>query len=482
MRPPCPRPPILALFTALLAGCGDGDPPTPPGAGTGGITPGPDDDIPPAPTAGAAVPDGSSGGESSTGEAVKYDVAGDGCESGSLDATLTGTVMAPNLTIPIRDALVYTAAAPPASVPDRVYCAECDELPCGVVSTRTGPDGGFSLPARPGARYLVVQKGQFMRVTPLVVDPGSQALDVEVTSLPGRRDEGAGLYIPNIALAVGQFDRLEDALAKLGLADTLVEPDLGREEFVEGTQQFDLWQNAPTPYATLGTIAELLTDEEALSRYHILFVPCSSDGYLGTIESELAVGNLRRWVAAGGRLYVADWSHEILEAAFDDYQSFYTDKDNGTGDLQVAFDSLGTIVDPALLAWLAALPAALKDINPDGGPDLYPAIDSLPQLQTVDNFSGLQPLPPVLVDDGAGGLVDVGHRPVILGPGDGAQVPASPNPLTVTAQYGCGKLLFTTYHMAQFSDSYVGLTPQELVLLYLILEIGGCQRATEPPL
>jgi hypothetical protein len=166
MRSPHRYPPYLALLSTLLAGCGDGDPPAPPG-----ITSGSDDDVAPAPTTGAAVADGSSGGESSTGGAVKLDVAGDGCESGALDATLTGTVMAPNLTIPIRDALVYTVATPPAGVPDRVYCAECVEVPCGVVSTRTGPDGGFSLPARPGARYLVVQKGQFMRVTPLVSGP-----------------------------------------------------------------------------------------------------------------------------------------------------------------------------------------------------------------------------------------------------------------------------------------------------------------------
>jgi hypothetical protein len=41
--------------------------------------------------------------------------------------------------------------------------------------------------------------------------------------------------------------------------------------------------------------------------------------------------------------------------------------------------------------------------------------------------------------------------------------------------------MFTTYHMAEFNDTYIGLTPQELVLLYLILEIGVCQQAFEPP-
>ena len=42
-------------------------------------------------------------------------------------------------------------------------------------------------------------------------------------------------------------------------------------------------------------------------------------------------------------------------------------------------------------------------------------------------------------------------------------------------------MLFTTYHMAELDDSYIGLTPQELVLLYLILEMGVCQTPYEPP-
>jgi hypothetical protein len=41
--------------------------------------------------------------------------------------------------------------------------------------------------------------------------------------------------------------------------------------------------------------------------------------------------------------------------------------------------------------------------------------------------------------------------------------------------------MFTTYHTAEGSDAYIGVTPQELVLLYLILEIGTCQVPYEPP-
>ena len=69
----------------------------------------------------------------------------------------------------------------------------------------------------------------------------------------------------------------------------------------------------------------------------------------------------------------------------------------------------------------------------------------------------------------------------IEGPGDGDTVPTPQNPLTVTGEYGCGKILFTTYHMAELTTSYSGLTPQELVLLYRLLELGVCQSPYEPP-
>ena len=80
-----------------------------------------------------------------------------------------------------------------------------------------------------------------------------------------------------------------------------------------------------------------------------------------------------------------------------------------------------------------------------------------------------------------GMTVNIGHRVWMEGPGDGFTVPSSPDhPLTITAQMGCGKLQFTSYHAAEFTATYTGLTPQELVLVYTILEIGTCQKMPMP--
>jgi hypothetical protein len=420
---------------------------------------------------------------------TKYDVGsmetgddtGVDCRPGG-DATVEGTVYAPNLVIPVSGALVYASAEPPEGVPNEVYCADCVDLPCATGYVLTNADGSFSLPVQSGMKYIVVQKGQFLRATEIDVVPGVNALGVDVTSLPDHRDEANHLYIPNIAIGLGSYDRLEDAMGKLGLADTLIDMNSYTEQFVPGTEQFDMWENGYTELPSMGTMAELVNDYEKLKKYHILFVPCSDDPYIDAMYSDIGKENIRKWVEEGGKFYVADWSNEYLFAGFGQYQKFYTNQFGGGTDLSPPYDSLGTVLDPDMLAWLEALPAALKDINPaNGGFTDHPAIDSLPQLLTVDNWSGVEATPEILVDDGMGGQVNVGHKTWIEGPGDGENVPLTPEPLTITGQYGCGKIMFTTYHMAEFNDTYIGLTPQELVLLYLILEIGVCQQDLPPP-
>lgn len=498
----------FVLGSVVLASCGDSaggsaettnittlTPST--GATDGGSGPG-------APTSGDVEDSGGQGDTSATGstsstsagttmatEGVKYDVGsaetGDtavDCDPPASDATIDGTVFAPNQVIPVSGALVYATNTPPDGVPNGVYCAECVELPCDTPYVLSNPDGSFSLPTTSGMKYLVVQKGQFLRATEISVAAGANPQGVEVTSLPDHRDEANHLYIPNIALALGEFDRLEDALGKLGLADTIIDNNSYTESFVEGTEQFDLWANQSWPdYAVKGTIADLLADYDKLKQYHILFVPCSDDPFIDEVYSDTAKDNIRKWVSEGGRFYVSDWSNEYLFAGFGQYQTFHKNSFGGGTDLTPSYDSLGTVQDADLLAWLGALPDALKNINPvNGGFTDHPTIDALPQIQTVDNWSGVLSTPKVLVDDGMGGQVDVGHKVWIAGPGDGQNVPTDPiQPLTISAAYGCGKIMFTSYHMAEFNDSYIGLTPQELVLLYLILEIGVCQQAFEPP-
>ncbi|NVB38333.1 hypothetical protein G6O69_10865 [Pseudenhygromyxa sp. WMMC2535] len=407
------------------------------------------------------------------------DSGGDGCGSDDNDATLTGTVFAPNGTIPVVGALVYTSSSAPESIPDQVYCAECIELECGVDFTETDINGNFSLPTNSGSdRYLVVQKGQFMRVAQLDIATGETQLPDEQVELPGEWDPDNGLYIPKIAVADGSYDRIEDALGKFGLGDTSISDY--EERTIAGTESFDLYNNGRDPsydgFTSQGTMGSLISDPDRLADYHIIFVPCSSDTYGDALTAQ-QIQNIRDWVEAGGRWYVADWSNEFMSNVFPEYQTFYSD---AYGNDLSSYDSLADVLDDGLLAWLEALPGALKDINPLNVGS-HPTLYDLPQVGTVDNWSGIQyPLPEVLVDDGEGGQVNVGHKAWLEGPGGGSISSSDTLPLTVTGQYGCGKVQFTSYHAAEF-ENYVGLSPQELVLLYTILEIGVCQDPLPPP-
>ncbi len=212
-------------------------------------------------------------------------------------------------------------------------------------------------------------------------------------------------------------------------------------------------------------------------------MPCTSSPHTDLLDDPEIVENVRHWVEAGGKWYVSDWSLAFLEKPFPSYQDWWEDDWRG-GPYLDDFDTRGTVLDDDLRAWLDALPPELGDINPDN-PDnpVHPTLEHLPEVELVDLWSTIKTTPPVLVDDGNGNEVDVGHRVWIEGPGGGGDgAPRNKDwPLAVTAEYGCGRMLFSSYHTVEWSEGYQGLTPQELVLMYLILEIGVCQVPYEPP-
>jgi hypothetical protein len=192
-------------------------------------------------------------------------------------------------------------------------------------------------------------------------------------------------------------------------------------------------------------------------------------GGLGYDPSPARTDNIRQWTEAGGRWYVTDWANEYMYVPFPVYQTFH---DPASPDLGY-YDSNATVLDPDLLAWLEALPAPLKDIGQG-----LPTLLNLPMVELVDNWSGLDAIPPVIVQDDQGQDIDVGHYPWVEGPCN-ACTPNHVRPMTTTARYGCGRLLFSTYHTTEMA--HVGLTPQELALLYIILEITVCDENPPPP-
>ncbi len=400
------------------------------------------------------------------------------------DLSLTGKVFAPNGTIPISGALVYTVPAGMEinGIPeDHVYCDECVEIPC-YYHTLTNPDGTFTLDANFGDdQKLVIQKGQFMRIVDIDIDDASPdtALDASMTTFPSRWDPDQGHYIPKIAVTVGPYDRVHDVLGKMGLGEVTATGELA---FGAGERGFAVYGSSATWEAplggVLGTGLDLLNNLEEMNKYHIIFIPCGSEIdmapagplSLGTI-ADATRDNIRSWVAAGGKLYVTDDAQEYITEPFLPYQTFFEVEESP--DLPSAYSSESTILDADMLAWLQALPPALANIGQG-----EPTLANLPQVTVEGAWSAIKEVHSVTVDS-MGDTVEVGHKVWVEGPVAGGVVSAEKHPLTVTGTYGCGRIMFSDYHTGD--SVHTGANPQELLLLYLIIEIGVCAENPVPP-
>ncbi|TPV93258.1 MAG: hypothetical protein B7733_21450 [Myxococcales bacterium FL481] len=403
--------------------------------------------------------------EDDTGSAQPDDPdADDDCEEGELpdpNALLTGTVFAPNMEIPISGALVYVTDEPVEPIPDGVYCAECVDVTCKH-HVLTEYDGTFELPAGSGDnQQLVVQKGEFLHVVDIDIEPGSQVIDPEDSNLPGEWNPDEGQWIPRIAVYETSPDEVFNVLAKFGLGDV----DAGGS-LVPGSERFALINAESDQGASMDDLDEM-------NKYHIMFVPCAATKQWpgAPMVPEARADNIRAYVEAGGKWYATDHSNEYLKEPFPAYQDFHNP---GMPDLQPPFDSQAEVIDEHLLGWLEALPNELKDIG-GGNPTLF----DLPMINTMLNYSGIDEIHDIWVEDDEGMPVNVGHHTWVEGPCASCSPSDSIRPMAVSGQYGCGRMMYSTFENS--SEAHDGLNPQELVLLYMILEISVCHDEPPPP-
>jgi hypothetical protein len=405
-------------------------------------------------------------------------------------AALTGTVWAPNLApgmvglgeeIPVAGAVVSLRAERPPPIPDGVYCEPCADATGAAV---TDADGHFQVGVlTPGTYWLVIQKGQFRSERQVELVAGTRALTDAETVLPSRRDLAAGQTIPRIAVAVGNNDSIQDILGKLGLGTV---GDDGALTSTDG--ELDFYTNGGADLGlAMGTLRQLVGDPARLAGYHIVFIPCALNANVAALADQATLRNLRDYVAAGGKLYVTDWSGEWVDAVFPrqlelgasrlgtrtDTPPAAYDPVNDTwdpalfgdadGDVYTAPD--GAAVDPELIAWLDGQVGPRGETGGDVGP-----IDPR-RFRVFDNWNWIAGTTavPVGFDDQGQPVIDT---PKVWVTGSRSATP-DPRPLTVTYHpAGCGRVLYSTYHTAP--GSHRGLLPQERVLLYLVLELGVC--------
>lgn len=366
------------------------------------------------------------------------------CRALCTGCAVSGKVYYPNGALPVAGALVYLSLIEPEPLPDFVYCDTCTDLTfLGVPSDISEVNGSFQILApSPGTYYLVVEKGGFRRVSTVDVAPFSQAkVPATQTTLPKVSNAEAGDHTPSIAVIDNSFDSVEDTLVKLGLQTT------PSSNSASSTASVDLFDSNSAP--------NFFSQWENLMQYHIIFFPCDSDWFGDALENPAVVEVLRSYVEAGGKLYVTDWSYDIMKAVFPEPMAWEDDEGTPNSAQVPSYDAPAEAVDAGLGAWLGT--QGVTDLTVEAN---YTILASTSAFQAPDADGDMTTMTPkVWVESDVSGY---GKRPA-----------------TVTFQYGCGRGMFSTYHTEGYGGA--SLLPQELALAYILLEFTSCAPSKDVP-
>lgn len=363
---------------------------------------------------------------------------------------IQGTVFAPNGMDPISKALVYAPHKGNESLKARVFKpGETAALDCGeptesyLAKTCSEPTGKFTLKTLPSGDVVIrVKKGSFVLASTTRVKAGETVVVPRVdTTLPSQDSERG--TVAKIAVVQGSFDKLEQVLAKIGLAE------VRNGVRVAGTEKFDLYD--------VNQARMVFRDAKKLAGYNLVMINCGIVDQT-ILDDGAAVAGLRAYVRAGGRLYVTDQAYDIVEQIFPDKIRFANDSsDTEPGILNHAQAGKGgeqlmsTIKSLSLERWLRdGVWCGLNDKRQNclTGNQIH-----------IQGFSGQW----AQMDRVKGSGVD----PAVWLEAD---VEGVKRPLTVTFSEGRGKVLYSSYHT--FHGGATGyIYPQERVLQYFVFEM-----------
>lgn len=226
---------------------------------------------------------------------------------GNGTTSLSGTIFAPNGTLPLPNVEVYVPNAAVGAFVDGPNAPRCDEAPSGhsLVATLTDANGNFVLkdvPATTGLPVVVVAGKWRRQLTVDVPACTNTALDVAKTRLPKDHTEGD---IPHIAIATGNADALECVMRKAGVADTEFGSNAGSARIhlfaSNGISKID---GGPT----LADSTTLWASSASLSAYDQVMFACEG-GQNPNTKTNTATAALKTYADAGGRAYLAHWQN-----------------------------------------------------------------------------------------------------------------------------------------------------------------------------
>lgn len=226
--------------------------------------------------------------------------------SGRPETSVSGTVFAPNGTLPLFGVTVYVPNTDPGFFTDGVKCTRCENMLPGDPITQTLSDtsGKFTLTGVPTGENipLIITIGKWRRQVriPHVSDCTETTIPAEQTSLPKRKTEGE---MPKIAIATGSCDALECLARKLGIADSEFTNDQG-----DGRVHLYTSNGASRTVTNqlFSPAASLWGSVDKLRQYDLTMFSCECSRQAAQ-KPQSAMDALKAYADLGGRVFLSHY-------------------------------------------------------------------------------------------------------------------------------------------------------------------------------
>jgi len=404
--------------------------------------------------------------------------------------TISGTVFAPNGTLPLYGINVYVPNADPGPVPTGLVCDQCSNgLPgAPLVMTTTDEAGNFSLGNMPAGKDIpvVISSGKWRRelTIPMVGKCMTTQIAAADTTLPKSMSDMTAntksVSMPAIAISTGGADALECLIRKLGIADSEIGTMGGAQKIHlyadtqstgEGIAQFK--SGFPGGSGNFADSQSLWNTYSALSAYDIVIFSCEGEQAPNT-KSQAAMDALKMYADMGGRVFLSHWHNIWIEGSTE-----------GGGNQKPA-------VWPTIATWnnsqttFSSPPDTIDEVNNPKGTSFATWMLNVMGSTTRDQIQ-------IGAQSGKNTCSAVDNTKAErwvywTGNGGNSQVPQNfqfTTPNEASADQRCGKVVFSDMHVSgdsssNMGDSYPndcatsGLTPQEKALAFMFFDIASC--------